>query len=105
MILVNNLDPTTRTVHQYPAHIPPPDWLRAADMHANGHTWARVKAHGLTWVEADRVACRRGVHPCSIWPDWWAWAEADQTEIDDLLDHIVDRETRRLHRLARKKTA
>lgn len=28
---------------------------------------------GLTWVTADRAACRLGYHPAEIWPDLWTY--------------------------------
>ena len=32
----------------------------------------RLRHHGLSPDQADRLACRVGVHPAMIWPTWWA---------------------------------
>lgn len=26
---------------------------------------------GITWIYADRLACRLGLHPGMIWREWW----------------------------------
>jgi hypothetical protein len=38
---------------------------------------------GLTAEQADVIACMFGLHPCSIWPDWFAHApsEADARQV------------------------
>jgi hypothetical protein len=41
----------------------------------------RAKKNGrLTLVAADKVACAIGVHPCLIWPEWFADVVADEEE-------------------------
>ncbi len=42
----------------------------------------RWKVTGLTEAQADHLACRLGVHPSAIWPDWWSWSPS-------ALDHPV----------------
>ncbi len=32
---------------------------------------SRAREHGLTDRMADRWACRLGVHPGTVWPQWW----------------------------------
>ena len=29
---------------------------------------------GVRWDTADKMACRLGLHPGSIWPEWWEHA-------------------------------
>lgn len=38
--------------------------------HVSSTVWARWAEHGLTSVEADRVATRLGLHPAQVWQDW-----------------------------------
>jgi hypothetical protein len=47
-------------------------------------SWAeydRLLAEGLSDKQADHWACRLGVHPAMVWPDW---VEAGLTVADDL---------------------
>lgn len=47
------------------------------------HRWAReLKATGLSDEQADRFACRVGLHPSVLWSDWWD-IEPDDEEGDD----------------------
>lgn len=43
---------------------------------ALGTNWRRVqrlrRGARLSWVDADRLATRCGLHPALIWPDWYA---------------------------------
>ena len=32
---------------------------------------SRAREHGLTDRMADRWACRLGVHPGTVWSEWW----------------------------------
>lgn len=32
----------------------------------------RLRHSGLTEVDADRYACRLGLHPGTVWPEWWS---------------------------------
>ena len=32
---------------------------------------ARYRAGGVPFLQADRIACRIGVHPANIWPEYW----------------------------------
>ena len=34
-------------------------------------TIQRWKTSGIPRYSADRLACRLGLHPGSIWPSWW----------------------------------
>lgn len=36
------------------------------------HRWSRA---GMRETWADRAACRLGVHPSLIWPDYWSNAQ------------------------------
>ena len=54
-----------------------------------GHRWARrMLEHGLTDRQADRFATRIGMHPASIWPQWWdaAGDDADWYSDDPALE-------------------
>lgn len=31
----------------------------------------RYAAHGVPMFAADRMACRIGMHPASVWPEWF----------------------------------
>lgn len=47
---------------------------RALNMEPSGiYRW---REEGLTWMTADRVAVRLGLHPAEIWPTWFD--DADQ---------------------------
>ncbi len=37
------------------------------------HRWQieRWRQTGLTEAQADHLACRLGIHPSAIWPEWW----------------------------------
>ena len=39
--------------------------------HATVLMWMRK---GIRWETADRMACRLGLHPGVIWPEWWEHA-------------------------------
>lgn len=41
-------------------------WARCS-----GTVWARVLRYGLTERQADRLACKAGLHPVSVWPRWY----------------------------------
>ena len=54
-----------------------------------GHRQARRCLHnGLTDRQADRFATRIGMHPASIWPQWWdnAGDDADWYSDDPALE-------------------
>lgn len=38
----------------------------------------RLRHLGLTWGQADELACRIGLHPSLVWSSWWA--EVDEEE-------------------------
>ncbi|HVT78470.1 MAG TPA: hypothetical protein VHD87_15640 [Acidimicrobiales bacterium] len=37
----------------------------------NGSRLAHLRAHGVAIDVADRYACRLGVHPAEVWPNWY----------------------------------
>ena len=45
-----------------------------AHVFASGSTVRRVGAEGLTEEQADTWACRLGLHPALVWPEWFATA-------------------------------
>lgn len=47
----------------------------AAGVGLPGANLARYEADGLDVWQADRAACRLGLHPAQVWPDW--------TDLDD----------------------
>lgn len=43
----------------------------------NHRSVSQYRASGVPFLQADRIACRIGVHPANIWPEYWtAGAEA-----------------------------
>ena len=46
------------------------DKVRAARLGVGPKQLYRWRENGLTWVAADRVAIRLGVHPVLLWPEW-----------------------------------
>lgn len=48
-------------------------------------TVLRYLADGLSWAQADTVACRLGVHPSALWPTWLDDVEPDDIEIDEFM--------------------
>lgn len=40
-------------------------------LHVSGATLNRLRSSGLTVWEADRYACRAGLHPGWVWDSWW----------------------------------
>lgn len=36
---------------------------------------SRWRRSGLTEAQADELAVRCGMHPCQVWPEWWALAD------------------------------
>lgn len=42
-------------------------------------TW---RQRGVSYFDADLIACRLGLHPASLWPNWWA-LEPSKRERDD----------------------
>lgn len=42
----------------------------------NHRSVAMYRAGGVPFLQADRIACRIGVHPANIWPEYWT-AEAE----------------------------
>lgn len=48
-------------------------------------TTYRRQKDGFTEEEADQVACGLALlHPCLIWPEWWANAEDAEVMCDDV---------------------
>ncbi|WP_116996331.1 hypothetical protein [Desertimonas flava] len=45
-------------------------FCEALDVHPQ--KFARWRAKGLTVDDADDIAVRLGMHPASIWPEWWS---------------------------------
>lgn len=37
----------------------------------NHRSVAMYRAGGVPFLQADRIACRIGVHPANIWPEYW----------------------------------
>lgn len=65
---------------RYPRLFPLQPLLDAADVTAgqigrlckiSGSRVAEAVSGGLTVWEADRLACRLGLHPGNVWPEWW----------------------------------
>ena len=48
----------------------------AAATHTSHVAIAKYRARGVPFLQADRIACRIGVHPANIWPEYWT-AEAE----------------------------
>lgn len=42
----------------------------AAVIGAKPATVRQWRRRGLSWAQADQVACRAGFHPRNVWPDW-----------------------------------
>ena len=40
-------------------------------LRASVSTVQSLRSTGLTVWQADRAACRFGLHPSEVWPDWW----------------------------------
>lgn len=43
-------------------------------LHISGATFRRLRNEGLSVNQADRLACRAGLHPGEVWPEWWWFA-------------------------------
>lgn len=39
-------------------------------LNVSGSTWAHFRRVGLSPFQADRLACRIGLHPSAVWPEW-----------------------------------
>lgn len=37
----------------------------------NHRSVAQYRVGGVPFLQADRIACRLGVHPANIWPEYW----------------------------------
>jgi hypothetical protein len=49
-----------------------PSFGDAADLlGVNVRHLARWKGRGITIDQADALACRAGLHPGEVWPEWW----------------------------------
>lgn len=60
---------------------------------ANGRDARRILDDGMTAFEADRAACRLGMHPSELWGDLWA--------VMPLVDDLIAAEHARLERWVR----
>lgn len=47
----------------------------AARLRVSRPTINRWRAVGIIWSHADEAACRLGLHPSEIWPDWYMTLE------------------------------
>lgn len=45
----------------------------------------------LNCWEADRLACRMGVHPCEVWPNWWIDGPVFSERALEMIETIRDR--------------
>lgn len=36
----------------------------------SGSTWKRYRDEGVSELVADRLACKAGLHPATVWPEW-----------------------------------
>lgn len=59
-------------------------------LHTDERHLRRALHHGLTDRQADRYATRIGMHPASIWPEWWdaAGDDADWYTDDPALESL-----------------
>lgn len=67
-----NLARAARVPIKHKSNATPSDLDYARHFGVDRQTIARWTKDGLPWQQADRLAVTyAGVHPGSIWPEWW----------------------------------
>ena len=57
----------------------------------------RYADEGISLYGADRLACRLGMHPCLVWPEWWPTVEELEAAEEEAA-RLPQRETERILR-------